>query len=180
MRVLVVESGQDPAALDGIVLLGDIQYTPSTVSEISNARRSYDVSQNLQSFMDSQVLPAKFGLLSAEDTFEHMQSPDTGISYSLDKRATVFDYNGLEVIEYLCAWWLILLSLHRFNLPNYVTKAFQSLTVTVDLVSVLHIGNFTTNLAYSQNGVPAYTDSSLVVSSIHCSTLNSISLISWF
>lgn len=45
--------------------------------------------------MDNQVLPAKFGLLSAEATFEHMLSPDTGVSYSVDKRATAFDYTGL-------------------------------------------------------------------------------------
>jgi hypothetical protein len=51
----------------------------------------------------------------------------------------------------------------RFNLPAYVQTAFSALTVTVDLVSVLNIGEFQTNLAYSQSGVPAYTDSSLTM-----------------
>lgn len=50
-----------------------------------------------------------------------------------------------------------------FDLPTYVIKAFSALTVTVDLVSILQIGNFTTNLEYHQIGVPAYTDSSLTL-----------------
>lgn len=33
----------------------------------------------------------------------------------------------------------------------------------MDLVAVLHIGDFVTNLAYRQTEVPAYTDSTLVV-----------------
>lgn len=51
----------------------------------------------------------------------------------------------------------------RFDLPAYVQTAFSALTVTVDLVSVLNIGEFQTNLAYSQSGVPAFTDSSLTM-----------------
>ncbi|KAL8287086.1 hypothetical protein RQP46_004092 [Phenoliferia psychrophenolica] len=50
-----------------------------------------------------------------------------------------------------------------FDLPSFVLTAFASLKVDVALVSVLHIGDFTTNLAYSQANVPAYTDSTLTL-----------------
>jgi len=51
----------------------------------------------------------------------------------------------------------------RFNLPNYVLTAFAGLVVDVDLLTVLHIGDFTTDLAYAQQNVPAHTDSSLTL-----------------
>lgn len=51
----------------------------------------------------------------------------------------------------------------RFNLPTFVTAAFAPLTVDIDLVSALHIGEFSTNLAYSQKAVKANTDSSLAL-----------------
>ncbi|KAL8278093.1 hypothetical protein RQP46_009553 [Phenoliferia psychrophenolica] len=50
-----------------------------------------------------------------------------------------------------------------FDLPSFVLTAFAALKVDVALVSVLHIGDFTTNLAYSQAEVPAYTDSTLTL-----------------
>lgn len=42
-----------------------------------------------------------------------------------------------------------------FALPRYVLQAFQKLTVNVDIVSEVHIGDFVTELTYSQAGVPA-------------------------
>ncbi|KAI5474806.1 pre-rrna processing protein [Pseudohyphozyma bogoriensis] len=50
-----------------------------------------------------------------------------------------------------------------FDLPSYVLEAFAGLTVDVQLLSVLHIGQFRTDLAYSQDAVPAYTDSTLTL-----------------
>ncbi|KAL8279026.1 hypothetical protein RQP46_008484 [Phenoliferia psychrophenolica] len=50
-----------------------------------------------------------------------------------------------------------------FELPSFVLSAFAGLKVNVDLLSVLHIGDFTTDLAYLQSDVPAYTDSSLIL-----------------
>lgn len=50
-----------------------------------------------------------------------------------------------------------------FNLPSYVLEAFRALTVNIDLISVVNIGEFTTDLAYTQENVPAYTDSSLLL-----------------
>lgn len=68
-----------------------------------------------------------------------------------------------------------------FELPPYVLQAFRRLTVNVDLVSVVQIGDFVTDLTYSQvrgargrptrwrliayrqRDVPAYTDSTLLL-----------------
>lgn len=50
-----------------------------------------------------------------------------------------------------------------FDLTSYVLNAFKVLTVDVDLVTVLKIGDFTTNLVYAQQQVKANTDSSLVL-----------------
>lgn len=41
--------------------------------------------------------------------------------------------------------------------------AFKALKVEVDLVAVLHVGDFQTDLAYRQAALPAYTDASLTV-----------------
>jgi len=54
-------------------------------------------------------------------------------------------------------------TLHSFDLPSYVLRAFAGLEVTVDLVSAVKIGEYTTSLTYSQPNVPAYTDSTLTV-----------------
>lgn len=67
----------------------------------------------------------------------------------------------------------MLLSIHSFDLPSYVLTAFRSLAVNVDLVTVLHIEEFTTHLVYAQTAVPAHTDSSLTVSCILLSNLSS-------
>ncbi|KAI5120964.1 hypothetical protein M0805_006636 [Coniferiporia weirii] len=48
-----------------------------------------------------------------------------------------------------------------FNLPDFVDKAFKQLKSDVSLTSVVTIGEYTTNLEYTQTDVPVSTDDSL-------------------
>lgn len=48
-----------------------------------------------------------------------------------------------------------------FNLPSYVEKAFSKLTSDVQLITTVEIGEYTTQLSYTQNSVPTKTDKSL-------------------
>lgn len=62
----------------------------------------------------------------------------------------------------------------RFDLPSYVLDAFKVLKVDVELLALLHIGEFQTNLAYTQQDLVANTDSSLTVSSLLTGVFHSL------
>lgn len=76
MRALVVEAGLDPAALDGVVSLGGITYSPSTPNAARRVRRSQETTDEQQEFADSLVSPSKSGQNAGQDFSEHMFSPD--------------------------------------------------------------------------------------------------------
>lgn len=121
VRVLVVQSGQDPAALDGVVVLGGINYSPSTVSESGSVSKR-SIAYEDQQFMDEQVAPTKFGLIDSEISFDRMFSPDTEseekglvLPNSIEKRAA-FDYSGLvNYSRYFSCLFLILVFLRSID-----------------------------------------------------------------
>lgn len=171
VRALVVQSGQDPAALDGVVSLGGITYSPTTLA----ARMAKRDNEEEQFYADQLIAPAKSNVIPGQDSFDHMYTPEHQVAMDhaeedsrLDAMDARFDDNSTApVVQTLVQRALTKRAFDytNFNLPTYIINAFKTLTVTVDLVSVLHIGEFTTDLAYSQSGVPAYTDSSLTVRS---------------
>lgn len=96
MRALVVEAGLDPAALDGVVSLGGITYSPSTPNAAPKVRRSQETSDEEQEFADSLVSPTKSGQNAGQDFSEHMFSPDKAEAmYNEELLQDLFE--GIEV-----------------------------------------------------------------------------------
>ena len=136
-RELVVEAGLDPVYLDGIVQLGGYTYLPTT----GPGTRKRDQLYYGGAETEADLLVAAGKLASLPGTYEadELAFPEAPARPRLAKRNL---YTG-------------------FNLPNYVDAAFKKLAVNVDLVSTVTIGQYTTQLTYSQQQVPTITDSTL-------------------
>ncbi|KEI38050.1 uncharacterized protein L969DRAFT_18838 [Mixia osmundae IAM 14324] len=149
LRELVLEAGLNPDYLDGIVQLGGYQYVPTTGAGTRKVKRSLDDEddESLWSTFGADGLndllsaPGKSAAVPGGLTKEELSSPDyADHQVRFQKRDNL--YTG-------------------FDLPTYVDTAFKQLTVNVALVSVVSIGQFTTDLTYSQNDVPVITDQTL-------------------
>lgn len=88
LRVLVVQSGQDPEPLDSMVALGGIDYVKTTSAPAANAiqRRSFQdyVSEEDQDYADELVLPSKPGSNPGRAMVEHMISPQSPQEAAVD------------------------------------------------------------------------------------------------
>ncbi|GAA5897781.1 hypothetical protein JCM8208_000260 [Rhodotorula glutinis] len=146
LRALAVDAGLGTEQLDGIVALGGYAYVPTSPNPSSAARQrtkrallgAYDEPSGMYGF--------GAGNASVEDGLVFVQESKRG----LVRRDNI--YTGM-----------LTSSVHSFDLPSYVLRAFAGLEVTVDLVSAVKIGEYTTSLTYSQPNVPAYTDSTLTL-----------------
>lgn len=84
----MIESGQDPAALDGVVSLGGLTYVPTAATSSGKAPASTKSKRSLppsteenQEFADSLVKPVKDGSHPGSDQSEHMFSPESTTSH---------------------------------------------------------------------------------------------------
>ncbi|KEI38214.1 uncharacterized protein L969DRAFT_517877 [Mixia osmundae IAM 14324] len=151
LRELAVEAGLDPAYIDGIVQLGGYEYVPTSGPGTRKVKRAMP-----QEDEDDATLWADFGASSLN---ELLVAPGK-VSGSMTGRHASYltDPHRPERAQH---------RLHKrnlytgFDLPTYVDTAFKQLTVNVALVSVVSIGQFTTDLTYSQADVPVVTDQTL-------------------
>ncbi|GAA95808.1 hypothetical protein E5Q_02465, partial [Mixia osmundae IAM 14324] len=150
LRELAIEAGLDPAYIDGIVQLGGYEYVPTTGPGTRKAKRSLHEEDEealwatfgADGLDDLLVSPGKLVELPSERQKSHLASPELPAELSQHRLQKRNLYTG-------------------FDLPSYVDTAFKQLTVNVDLVSVVSIGQFTTDLTYTQPDVPVVTDATL-------------------
>lgn len=171
LRGLVVQSGQDPAPLDGVVALGGYAYTPTTAANGNTPtvqRRS--LSDEGDSFVlegDDAMVQVLFGVgknpgaladtLRVRDNLDELED-----DVEVAKRAVVYeDHEQLarRVEPGAAAKRDNLYT--NFNLPSYVLKAFSVATLDLTIVSEAKIGDYATSLTFSQKDVPLGTDDSL-------------------
>lgn len=104
LRALVIESGQDPTPLDGVVALGGLTYVKTTATSAATSRKrslsdsSFDPEQE---YADNLVAPSKPGVNPGSEMFEHMMSPQwqieeedvsgEGMNESAEREAMVND-----------------------------------------------------------------------------------------
>ncbi|KAM0750211.1 hypothetical protein T439DRAFT_247618 [Meredithblackwellia eburnea MCA 4105] len=154
LRVLAVEAGLSTEQIDGIVALGGYSYVPTTGTTTRRlVKRSFEEEEEYLALINSIELGGDGGLTN------HLEKPLDG-EEELSLALGMEDFVQQSVVKRGLAKRNIYTG---FNLPSYVLQAFSGLVVNVDLLSELHIGDFSTNLAYQQQAVPAYTDSTLTL-----------------
>ncbi|SPO24995.1 probable conserved hypothetical Ustilago-specific protein [Ustilago trichophora] len=146
VRALAVQSGQNPAYIDGVVQLGGYTLTPTTSA---NTRRSlneddeasYDYEEN------NELAHAMMGGTNNVETLAHVadwaerdEPQAVEEAGTLKKRANL--YTG-------------------FDLPSYIDRAFKSATANLEIVSEANIGDYSTTLTFAQQNVPLGTDVTL-------------------
>lgn len=170
VRALAVQSGQDPAFIDGIVNLGGFTLSPVTSQNGGTAtRRKRDVEEDAKrsesdesfSFEDdngmSQMLMGVGGnpgmLVDVDDitSDDFSESESDGIA----KRAQPLVYDGASRLTKRDNLYT------GFDLTTYVGRAFSVATADLTIVSDAVIGEYGTTLTFSQNDVPLGTDATL-------------------
>ncbi|PWN24968.1 hypothetical protein BDZ90DRAFT_262821 [Jaminaea rosea] len=171
LRGLVVQSGQDPRYLDGVVALGGYTYTPTTAANGNTpSRRGLPGGSDEESFVleeDDELSQMLFGVGSnpgalAEAPHSRSDGSEEDDGFEFAKRAAPYeDHEQLaKRIEHM--------ELTKrdnlytgFNLPSYVDRAFGVATLNLEIVSDARIGEYDTTLTFSQTEVPLGTDESL-------------------
>ncbi|KAJ9479823.1 hypothetical protein PHBOTO_003303 [Pseudozyma hubeiensis] len=147
VRALAVQSGQNPAYIDGVVQLGGYTLTPTTSA---NTRRSLSLDDDEASYdyeEDNELAHAMMDGVNNVETLAHVadwaeRDEPNAIEEAgkLTKRANL--YTG-------------------FDLPSYIDRAFQSATANLEIVSDATIGDYSTTLTFAQQNVPLGTDVTL-------------------
>ncbi|CAO1623850.1 unnamed protein product [Parajaminaea phylloscopi] len=173
LRGLVVQSGQDPAPLDGVVALGGYTYTPTTAANGNTPtkpqRRSLDGAASQSFVLEEEDAMAQilFGLGNnpgalADAPRERMAIDELDDSVEVAKRAVAYeDHEQLarRIEQRAIAKRDNIYT--NFNLPSYVLRAFSVATLDLTIVSEAMIGQYATTLTFSQSDVPVGTDASL-------------------
>lgn len=176
LRGLVIQSGQDPVYLDGVVSLGGYTYTPTTAANGNTPSRRSLMEDGDESSQGAFALEGEdelsqmlFGVGSNPGALAEAPHKQLSVREAQDdddiefaKPAVAYeDYQQLaKRIEY------INLSKRAnlytgFNLPDYVDRAFAVATLDLVINSDATIGDYATALTFSQSNVPLGTDSSL-------------------
>ncbi|KAN0059778.1 hypothetical protein ACQY0O_008352 [Thecaphora frezii] len=150
VRALAVQSGQDPAYIDGVIQLGGYVLTPATAAN-TKSRRSLE-QRDVMLADDGRETPdtdaTSWSYVKHEDGSNNSAAIESSKAVStrevrqalLQKRANL--YTG-------------------FDLPTYITKAFASATTNLEIASDANIGDYSTALTFSQSNVPLGTDVTL-------------------
>ncbi len=145
VRALAIQSGQNPAYIDGVVQLGGYTLTPTTSA---NSRRSLGADDATYDYEeDNELAHAMMDgvnnvetLANVADWAERDEPEALEEAGTLKKRANL--YTG-------------------FDLPTYISRAFNSATANLEIVSDARIGDYETTLTFAQQNVPLGTDVTL-------------------
>ncbi|KAJ1033702.1 hypothetical protein NDA13_001683 [Ustilago tritici] len=149
VRALAIQSGQNPAYIDGIVQLGGYTLSPTTSantrrslqSDVAHADATYDLEE------ENELASAMMGgvnnvetLADVADWAKRDEPQALEEAGTLKKRANL--YTG-------------------FDLPSYIDRAFASATTNLEIVTDVNIGDYSTTLVFAQQNVPLGTDVTL-------------------
>ncbi|KAE8246427.1 hypothetical protein A4X13_0g5797 [Tilletia indica] len=151
VRALAIQSGQNVALIDGIVALGG--YTLTQTTDANTAIRP-DVNRRSLSAVESEV----------EERDSFVREEDSELAGMLmDVRSNpgalpeLFDVSEREVNSFAKRANLYT----GFSLPAYIDRAFEFATTNIEIQSDVRIGDYETQLAFSQLDVPLNTDATL-------------------
>ncbi|MCO5588347.1 hypothetical protein L7F22_042302 [Adiantum nelumboides] len=162
LREYAIDSGQNPAYVDGIVQLGGFTLTPPAVQR--NSKRSieddaqyYSEDDSFTFGDDNAAVDAQLSAMSNPGIYYDVaDQEDEGISLEDEERATKRAYPlataGMKKRDNLYT---------GFNLETYVGKAFSVAKADLQIVSDATIGDYGTTLTFSQSQVPLGTDQTL-------------------
>lgn len=154
LRALVVDSGQNPDYLDGLIQLAGYTLTPTTNADgttTSSKKRDLSFIDEEDNILAQRLMGVGANSATLDnDLFEDDDEESDGIAKrgqgmiysSLDKRANI--YSG-------------------FNLGTYVLTAFANAKADLIITSNAIIGDYGTTLTFSQNDVPLGTDDTLLL-----------------
>lgn len=162
LRALVIQSGQNPAYLDGLVQLAGFTLNPSTDanSGTSHMRKREETDDSFIFEDDNEMAQMLMGtgsnpgaLLEYDDLVESEQEDDDeAVSDGVAKAGRRMSYGGLEKRDNLYT---------GFDIVDYVGRAFTVATANLEIVGDAIIGEYGTTLTFSQNDVPLGTDDTL-------------------
>ncbi|KAE8213110.1 hypothetical protein CF327_g3310 [Tilletia walkeri] len=151
VRALAIQSGQNVALIDGIVALGG--YTLTQTTDANTAIRP-DVNRRSLSAVESEV----------EERDSFVREEDSELAGMLmDVRSNpgalpeLFDVSEREVNSFAKRANLYT----GFSLPAYIDRAFEFATTNIEIQADVRIGEYETQLAFSQLDVPLNTDATL-------------------
>jgi hypothetical protein len=153
VREFAIESGQNPAYIDGVVQLGGFTLTPTipkTPAPAGRKRDSYDLEE------DNELAQMLMGVGSNPGIYVDQMEDEDGLEPQSDgiaRRAHALVYDAaLDKRDNLYT---------GFDLTTYVARAFSVATADLVIEADAVIGEYGTTLTFSQNDVPLGTDVTL-------------------
>ncbi|CDR88214.1 uncharacterized protein SPSC_03875 [Sporisorium scitamineum] len=147
LRALVIQSGQNPAYIDGVVQLGGYTLSPTT---LANSRRSLNLADDEASFdyeEENQLAHAMMDGVNSAETLAHVADwAERDESHAIEEAGTLKRRANLYT---------------GFDLPSYVDRAFRSATANLEIVAENNIGDYSSTLTFAQQDVPLGTDVTL-------------------
>lgn len=153
LRALIIESGQNPAYLDGLVQLAGFTLTPTTNADNTLTKRdSFSLEEDdemAQMLMGVGTNPGAFADIEAEEEIDDDEEVE---SDGVAKEAKPLIYEGMRKRDNIYT---------GFDITTYVGNAFKVATADLSIVSDAVIGEYGTTLTFTQNNVPLGTDETL-------------------
>lgn len=157
LRGLVVQSGQDPTLLDGLVQLGGYAYTPTTAANGNTPMGKRDLEALFVREEENEMAEMLMGVASNPGALADGPSfRDDGAEFV--KRADAY-LDHQQLAERILSKRDNMYT--GFNLETYVDAAFAVATLDLTVQSAVTIGSYDTVLTFSQNDVALGTDDSL-------------------
>lgn len=165
VRAFAVQSGQNPAYIDGLVQLAGITLTPAIDTKSKRSLR-----EDSDGDEDDDKQQFSF-IMEQDDEAAHAQMDaisNPGVFYDppLDQEEDTFDQDAEETVKR--AFPLSDTGLGKranlytgFNLKDYVGKAFSVATADLSIEADTTIGGYGTTLSFMQPNVPLGTDDTL-------------------
>lgn len=170
LRALVVQSGQDPAYLDGLVQLAGYTLTPTTNADTAAASRKRSFEEGADSVDDSFVFEDDdamaqqlMGVGSNQGVFADVPEGFEGDEEEGEgEDGPGFVKRGKVIAPAHDSEFGKRANLYSgFDLTRYVGQAFSVAEADLTIVSDATIGEYGTTLTFSQQNVPLGTDETL-------------------
>ncbi|EPQ29604.1 uncharacterized protein PFL1_02823 [Pseudozyma flocculosa PF-1] len=178
VRALAVQSGQNPAYIDGVVQLGGYTLTPATEANTMTRRsleeRAFggedgdEASDTFDLFEDDEMAQTLAGVGNNAAALADMAAREQEApAWRYVKRDE--DLSALEPAPKALSSHEVRQALLQkrdnlytgFDLPTYISRGFSVATANLEIASDAQIGDYSTQLTFSQSNVPLGTDVTL-------------------
>lgn len=155
IRALAIDSGQNPAYIDGMVSIAGYTLSPTTGADGKKAsKRDLSFTDEEDNILARNLMGWGDAIVWTEEVGDEEDQDDDDESDGIAKRGKALDYSSLYKRKNLYT---------GFDLPQYVLTCFVNAKADLVISTNTVIGEYSTMLTFSQNNVPLGTDKTLLL-----------------